>query len=426
MRKSLLSAFAISLLAAFATHARADGVIRDGIGAISIGRGGTNLGFADNGAIILDNPAAMSNIRGNSLMDVGIDTVICDLNYSDPDNPNVDADVTGFPSGMFGYVRRDPCSPWAWGFGVYAPAGFGADFHMDNPNTGDDTLYKSLGALLKVLPAVSYEVNDRLSVGASLGLGVSHAELEGPFYQQTGPFAGAASNFDLQGTDVALVGGVGMQYKVSPRTMLGLAYTEESRFVFDDATARATFPGLGGLETEFDAQADLVWPRSLGIGLKHELCNCRRVAVDVIWFDWSHAFDRLDLKLSNPSNPVVGGILGDELRDSMALDWNDTVSLRFGYEWDTSPCYTWRAGYVFHDSPVDSATLTPYLDGVLEHAVSLGVTRNMQTARLNLSYQYSWHAERHVGNSQLVGDDFSNSTFDADAHWIGLSVLIPR
>ena len=45
------------VLAMVITPAKGDGVVRDGVGAISTARGGTNLGFADNAAIILDNPA---------------------------------------------------------------------------------------------------------------------------------------------------------------------------------------------------------------------------------------------------------------------------------------------------------------------------------------------------------------------------------
>jgi long-chain fatty acid transport protein len=86
---------------------------------------------------------------------------------------------------------------------------------------------------------------------------------------------------------------------------------------------------------------------------------------------------------------------------------------------------TWRAGYVYHDSPVPNATLNPYVDGVLEHAFSLGVSRFYDDAVLNLAYEYAFGNERHVGDSALVGDDFSNSTFDADAHWIAVSLLVP-
>src|SRR5262245_28288157 len=90
----------------------ADGGVRDGIGPISTGRGATNLGFADNAAIIYDNPGALSNVIGDGLLEGGVDTVICGIQYSDPDNPQADHIVRGYPAGMIGYIRRLPDSPW--------------------------------------------------------------------------------------------------------------------------------------------------------------------------------------------------------------------------------------------------------------------------------------------------------------------------
>lgn len=402
----------------------ANGLVREGVGAISVGRGGTNLGFADNGAIILDNPAAMSNVDGCGLLDLGVDTFIGDLKYTDGD-PNADfADVSGYPSGMLGYVHHMPYSDFTWGIGVFAPAGFGAQYDLNNPVLGP-SIYKSLGVLGKVLPAVSYRLTDQLSIGGSIGVAISHAELEGPFFPQTGALAGAPTLMDLQMTGAAPTGSVGLQYQMTPSTTIGLAYTEETRFVFDGSAVTQTMSPFGLLYSEFDAQLDLVWPRSLGIGLQHQLCDCQRLGFDVIWYDWSHAFDRLDMRLTNPSNPMIIGLVGPVITDSFPLRWKDTVSFRFGYEWDSSAVCTWRFGYVYNDSPAPDATLTPYLDGVLEHSFSLGYTRRLYSADLNLAYQYQFGPERQVGDSEIVGNDFDNSTFRAQAHWIAVSVSVP-
>ena len=56
-----------------ARTASADSILRDGVGAISASRGGTNLGFADNGTIILDNPGALVNVGGTGLVELGAD-----------------------------------------------------------------------------------------------------------------------------------------------------------------------------------------------------------------------------------------------------------------------------------------------------------------------------------------------------------------
>jgi long-chain fatty acid transport protein len=101
------------------------------------------------------------------------------------------------------------------------------------------------------------------------------------------------------------------------------------------------------------------------------------------------------------------------------------VSLRLGYEFQPIDRDTWRAGYVYHNSPSPSSTLNPYLDGVLQHAFSLGYSRKLDRVTLNAAYQYTFGPTRHVGASDIVGGDFSNSSLKAQAHFAMLSLLFP-
>ena len=106
-------------------------------------------------------------------------------------------------------------------------------------------------------------------------------------------------------------------------------------------------------------------------------------------------------------------------RHSPTTDWQDR------YEWTPNDRDIWRCGYVYHDSPVPDRTLNPYFDGVLEHAFSLGYSRRLNRCMWNFAYQYSFGPERHVGQSDILGGDFANSDFDADAHWASIGVLVP-
>jgi len=402
----------------------ADGVVRDGIGPISTGRGATNLAFADNVAIIHDNPAGMSNLVGTSITEGGVDTVVCGLQYSDAQNPTTHHVVRGFPAGMIGYVTRIQDTPWSVGIGAFAPAGFGAEYHMNSPFAGPQ-LYRSLGMMGKLLPAVSYQLTDRLSIGGSLGVALGHNELEGPFFIQTGPFAGAPTLLNLHTTGAAAAGGFGIQYLLTPTTTVGIGYTSQTVFNMDGNARATVFTPFGPLTSGFDANAKLTWPRSVGIGLKQELCCCQRIGFDVIWYNWSSAFDQLTLTFTNPSNPIVGGLLGPTFRDVFPMHWRDTVSLRTGYEWDLNYLWTLRTGYIYHQSPAPNSTLNPYLDGVLLHTFSVGASRRMVRGVWNVAYQYSFAPTRTVGTSSIVGGDFSNSTFTAQAHWLNISYLIP-
>lgn len=396
-----------------------DGLVRDGVGPISTGRGGTNQGFADNAAIILDNPGSLVNVEGTGLCEMGADTVICAVDYSNPFN-DVNDKIRPLPMPVLGYVRRSEDCRWACGIGAFAPAGFGASYgDLNNPLLGSH-LYRSIGGMAKILPALSYRVNDRLSIGGTVGIAACHVQLDGPLFVQSGPFTGVPAIVDLQGTGVAPTGSVGMQYRISDSTILGATYTEQTNFDLRGPTNATLLPGFP-IFSRFDTKIHLKWPRSVAVGLRHDFCPHHRISCDVIWYDWAHAFDQVGLEFSNSSNPLIPFTL----RDALPLRWTDTVSTRLGYEWMPTGRDTFRGGYVYHSSPVPDSTLNPYLDGVLNHAFSLGYSRNYQRFAFNAAYQYCFSKHRHVGDSSLVGGDFDNSSLSAQAHFAMFSVLVP-
>lgn len=423
----VLVLFAAGCLAA--SKAWADGLIRDGIGPISTGRGGTNQAFADNSVIILDNPAGMVNVGGCGLGEAGVDTVILGTHFSDQFGNDVHSKVRPLPAPVLGIIKKSCDGRWAVGLGAFVPAGFGSSSGIvQNPVTGPNVL-RSQGAMGKLLPALAYKPTERLAVGLSVGIGFSYASFDGPFYLQSGALAGVPAILDVEGTGVAPCGAVGLQYQLTPNTVIGATYTEQTNFWLHGGTNATLFPGFL-IESHFNSKVHLRWPRSVAVGIKHDLCAHRRVAADVIWFDWSHAFSDIGLVLYDPSNPAIPPILagvGESLpvQQDFRLRWTNTVSMRLGYESDFTDFDTIRFGYVYHSSPSPDSTLNPYLDGVLQHAFSIGYSRKMRRAIFNAAYQYTWGPPRHVGTSAFIGGLFDNSNFSADAHFAMLSLLWP-
>jgi long-subunit fatty acid transport protein len=418
-RQSFFTACAVMM--SLCGSALADGVVRDGVGAVSIGRGGTNIANADNGAVILDNPAGMVNLEGSGIFEIAIDGLITDLDYSDPQN-STNAKFRPMALPELSYVRKSSDGQFAYGLGMFIPAGFGAEWDMRQPPFSRTPGYKSIGALAKILPGLAYRIDDRLSVGGTFGVAVTHAELEGPFFLQSGPLAGAPTLLDLQATGAAPTWSLGLQYQLNDSTTLGLTYIDETRFRLEGSANARVFvapPPAPLLSSNFDADVDLVWPRSVGLGVKHDFCEHQRVSVDLIWFDWSHAFEEVGLKLKSPSNPAFDPVT--PYRDRFPLNWDDSVSLRLGYEYFVNPCEVLRAGYLYNSSNVPSSTLTPYIPAILEHTFSVGYGRRFTTWTVDAAYQFAFSPERHVNNSSLLGDDFDNSSVKAQAHWLSFS-----
>jgi long-subunit fatty acid transport protein len=176
--------------------------------------------------------------------------------------------------------------------------------------------------------------------------------------------------------------------------------------------------------TRFDTELDTEWPQSVGIGVRRELSPCRLVAVDVIWYDWSSAFDTFDLRFDDATNPAFTALLGPSLSEQFPLNWRDTVSVKVGHEYRPQEDRVWRAGYTYHRNPIPEATLTPFIQGTLEHAFSLGYGWLYDKSwNVDLAYQYSFGSDREVGTSGIIGGDFNGSTSEAEVHWIMLSAM---
>jgi long-chain fatty acid transport protein len=417
----ILGLLVLSAAGLYARPLSADGLIRDGVGPISTGRGGANQAFADNSAIILDNPGALVNVAGDGLAEMGVDTVIPEASFSDPFN-NVHNHTRPLPTPTLGYIQKSDDGCWAWGIGAFVPAGFGAAYgNLTHPGFGT-TQYKSIGAVGKILPALSYRLTDRLSIGGSVGLAFSYVGLNGPYVVQDAPFTGLPAVVNLQGFGVAPTGSVGMQYQLFADTVIGASYTSPTDFQLHGGANGVLLIVPGGLQSHFDTKIGMKWPQSVAFGIKHSFCPHRRLGADVIWYDWASAFNQINLQFNNPTTPG----LPPSLRDAFPLHWTNSVSLRLGYEWDPNDFDTWRVGYTYHGSPVPDATLNPFLDGVLEHGFSAGYSRKLSGgAILNLAYQYNFGKQRHVDTSAITGGLFDNTSFNAQAHFAMISLLFP-
>lgn len=395
----------------------ADGVILNGISSRSLGRGGTNIAHRDNGAILFDNPAAMTRIDGDGLFDVGGNLLISDFRYADPDNPRSrSTELTPLP--QIAAIRRTRDGIWAFGLGVFTPAGFTTSHTLQrsapHPLAGEHQS-ESFGALVKILPGIAWQPTDRLSVGGTLGVGISRAELEGPYFLQGPSLPGTPTVMDLRGTGAALIYSVGLQYELTDRTTLGLTYQSESRFILD-GRADVEVPGLG--QTRYDADVRIVWPRSLGGGVRHQVTSRQTFSADVIWYNWSSAFDEFEITLTDSSNMFF-----PDVDERFPLNWRDTVSVRLGYEWDLYDAGIFRLGYVYHRNPIPRTTLTPFIPATMEHGVSTGYGFRIHDWDVDFSYMFVFGREQRVGTSGLVGGDFDNSRNRGGAHAISVSLI---
>ena len=307
-----------------------------------------------------------------------------------------------FPMGQLSLVRKSEDGMIAWGLGAFSQAGFSAQYDMNGPFPfPGQQRYKSIGALMRVLPSASVALTSRWSVGATLGVAVSHTELEGPYFTQyPTPFQGTPTRLDLQGTGAGLSWSVGTQYRLSPTTVLGVSYLGETHIEQTGSTV-LTVPGLGS--SRYDLTMETQWPSILGIGLSHQICPCRTLGIDVLWTRWSGAKVSYDMVLTNPSSPVFGAVLGPQVPERFPLEWQDSVAIRLGFQRCLGNGRIVRTGYVYHPNVIPDDTLTPFIQSILQHTVSIGYGWHVGAYEIDLGYQYMFWPEPERGKKRFPG-----------------------
>ena len=219
----------------------ANGVILDSIGVVSSGRGGTNISHADNGVLIHDNPAALIAMPSGKMMEFNSEFIYPEVHYKDAHDADYSRhEVFIIPSFSFVYKQAED-SRFAFGAGVFSPAGFGTEYRLEHYMTrstqaGDfpvsfgNQIYRSEASLIKLLASTSFKVNERLSLGISAGPSIQKIEFEMPYTFQTGALSGVSVLGDMDTRNsFGFAYTMGAQYKISENTVIGIAYVSESR-----------------------------------------------------------------------------------------------------------------------------------------------------------------------------------------------------
>lgn len=249
-------------------------------------------------------------------------------------------------------------------------------------------------------------------------------------------------------------GKIGFAYKPDDELSFGLSYTLPTKLTykngkatmnmnkqFEDATGRAvvgfyTQPGAHGLSLNFALQQiainfgymgidvtkgfDAVYnvevgmklPQSLGFGLSYKPVPKLNLGFDVEWINWSNAFEKMEIKLTNGTNSNINKMMGSpNINIDFPLEWKDAVLLKLGFEYDISKPVTLRFGYAFGSNPVPESTVFPVFPAIVEHHFSLGGTYKFTNdIKVNLGIETGLNKELTAENPSLVQSEFDGGT----------------
>lgn len=317
-----------------------------GVGPVQRSMGGAGVALPLDSAATVTNPAGIARL--DKRLDIGVTYFAPDVAYTAHSEAgmvvNDDTRITSdtkpcFMPGAGVVVPID--ERLTFGVGAYGVCGMGVDYPQNLYYNVTYTKYE----FMKVAPALACSVNDRLSIGAALGLNYATMEFN------AGP-PSEVSHLDGDAFGVGLT--VGVLYRLSENVSVGLAYETKqcsSTFAFDTPAG--------------EDRLRLDQPQNLALGLGIHPTPKLRMAFDVVWIDWPQT-----MGLDKPAYTANSSGAA-----TWNMNWSEQTVYKVGIECDLSKDVTLRAGYNYGKHPLDSQRAFENIafPAIVEHHLTAGL-----------------------------------------------------
>lgn len=371
-----------------------------GMGTAHAGR----AAMAEDASVVFYNPAAMSFLDSAELT-AGFTYINGDGEFkgSSVNEAQLPSSFEGYDNGgdylgestiPFFYYANPITEKFAVGLGVFVPFGTNTDYgdNFAGAAFADETSLMSI----EIAPVFSYKIDEKLSVGGGIDIIYMEGKLtkatdlipfnpspEAPAALQDPNNAGFENHFEVSGDDWGYGWNLGLFYKLSETTTLGLAYRSEIDITlsgeagFEDQTDLDFYVSTAGVlasqafMTTFDsrdqaAEVPLTTPESVTFSLTHQATDALLLQAGATWTGWSsfQNFDVIAKENVAAENDPQGG-LGDGFADVSDLAglggnyighiderWVDVWAIALGGTYQLNDKLALRAGYAFDESPV--------------------------------------------------------------------------
>lgn len=322
MQKALLS---VLLTASVNTHATAPVFSR-------------LFAAADSAETTYNTPAGMTRLQSNELTLSGnlikylgefeINQNVTTVNGGAPDS----GDPILIPAMYYVHVINDD---WRAGFSLNIPTGFGSS--SEGSWAGRYYSTESSLILISANPSVAYRVNNRLSLGAGLGLNYTTSEITSAIANSDPSLSDGDLDAESDGLGVAIVASTLIE--LSPQTRVGINYRSESEA---STEPDVEINGTGATPVELDklkaAIQDLEIaskvPQQFQFGIYHQLDNQWELTFDAMWVNFSE-FGVTEISIVDSDIDAP-----DDL-------YEDFWAFSAGLSFPISPTMTGRAGTLY-------------------------------------------------------------------------------
>jgi long-chain fatty acid transport protein len=384
------------LILALTEASEAGGLFMSEIGTNDVGLAGA--GWAARGqdaSTLFRNPAGMSLLEGNQAM-FGAQILYGDVRFTNGgSSPTLGTQNSGNPVDVFpaasGFYTHKLGQDFTVGVGMLSNFGLGLKY---TPGwTGRYYAQEALLAGVSFVPAVSYRVNDKISVGG--GLNIMVAELK-YITAINNPALGDGS-IRLQDVTAGVGGFVGVMLEPQKGTRFGVTYYSPVKLDFG---ATPSYSNVGPLLNGALNRAGLVGnqidlgitvPQRVLVSVFHEVTDRLAVMGDFGWDNWSQ-FGKVDVSVSSTSLTTN-------------IPYQDTYHTGIGAQYRVNPDWRINSGFGYDSSMVKDQNRSVSLPVGATYKYGLGAEwQATEKYNIGMNYELTWIGDMPVNQTARVQD----------------------
>lgn len=324
---------------------------------------------ADDASTVFFNPAGMTELRDREIT-LGANLISLSAKFSDGGSGTGLPTIPGMPTysgngGDAGISALVPNAYLSWkltdklwgGLGLGAP--FGLKTAYDGPWVGAAQAIHFEVKTLNINPSLAFKPNEQWS----FGFGLNIQKLEADYLRNVSvlsppapgvPLPLSSSTVQFKADDWGWGWNVGLLFKPSADTRLGLAYRSQVRHtVKGDLRTAGAGGALLAAVADSKAEADIKLPDSVILSISQRLGPQWTLLGDLSWTGWS-SIKKVDIVRSNsvavpgadPSRQTGG------VAQTLDTEFRDTWRVALGADYRVDEQWTLKSGLAYDQSPV--------------------------------------------------------------------------
>ncbi|XQE68532.1 outer membrane protein transport protein [Pseudomonas sp. P3C3] len=421
MKKLWLKTSLALAVGAVSTHSLGNGIAINEQSVSGMGTSFAGRASAVNDASILfGNPAGLSKLERPEVVG-GFGLVKANVDIDDASAETHKGDMVPLTPVPFAYYASPIDEKFSWGLGLYVPYALISDYEKSFGGRFKGQYSKV--EVVTLQPTLSYQINDRVSVG----FGPTINKIKGKLVNKLDNSAALGTGetkVGIKGDDVAYGFNVGLMVDVTDSLTWGLTYHSKVDYTLEGRTriTNGSGPIFSQFNGNYDASLDFTTPETIDTSVTYKLDDQWTLYAGTTFTRWSRL---QEIVVENEGTPSLLGMqpIGEI---SEELKWHNTWSYAIGASYQLNPQWVLRTGLAIDPSPAENAHRSVRIPVGNRKVLSVGAGWSPNpdlTIDVAYSYLQESSAKVNQASKELAGAEIApgfSAEYNNSAHGLGL------